>query len=555
MSVYSSHINTPLKYSTSILVSCVLSFFFLSPLKAQDSPYHIDNEVVYDFIDELANKDIIHINSAVKPYSRKQIALFLAEAQKADHLTPRQRQEIAFYLKDFNKELIPHKNFDKRFDVFYYSDSTFKLSANLIFGGRGYNNQNGFEQHRWNGAQFVGYMGTHLSFYGSLRDNYESNAIGSPTKLTQHPGAVYKLGADQKDYSEARGGLVYSWKTGNIGIVKDHFIWGNNHNGSNIFSGHTPSFAHLKFHLKPTQWLEINYLHGWLASEVVDSAASYSLFNDTRRVYTNKFIAANLITIEPWKKLHFSVGNSIIYSDGNVNATYLIPILFYKSADHSYNGSKNSAGHNTQMFFDISSRQIKNTHIYTSIFIDEISISNMFNKDKHSNFVSMKLGTRLTDLLPNVSLTAEYTRTNPFTYTHFIPSLTYESNHYTLGHYLKDNADEIFLAARYKPIRGLDIQLSYTHIRKGMDNQKILEESGAIENLWGDGRTGYSFLETVRYKKNALKLKVLYQIINDAYVYAEIESYHISGEDMEIYTPTPYLNDNKMIIWGLNFGF
>lgn len=398
-------------------------------------------------------------------------------------------------------------------------------------------------------------MGSKLSFYGSLRDNYESEAIGSPTNLTQHPGAVYKLGADKKDYSEARGGLVYSWNTGSIGIVKDHFIWGNNYNGSNIFSGHTPSFAHLKLHLKPTQWLEINYLHGWLASEVVDSAASYSLLNDTRRVYANKFIAANLITIQPWKKLHLSIGNSIIYSDGNVNATYLIPILFYKSADHSYNGSKNSAGHNTQMFFDISSRQIKNTHLYTSIFIDEISVSNMFNKDEHSNFISIKLGARVTDLLPNISLTAEYTRTNPFTYTHFIPSLTYESNHYTLGHYLKDNADEVFLAARYKPIRGLDIQLSYTHSRKGKDNQKILEESGAIENLWGDGRTGYSFMETVRYKKNAVKLKALYQIINDAYLYAEIESYHISGEDMETYTPLPYLNDNKMIIFGLNFGF
>ncbi|WP_430935813.1 hypothetical protein [Saccharicrinis sp. 156] len=551
----SSHIKTMIIRPKTLLFYTVLSLFFFQALNGQSNPYHLDNEAVYDFIDELANKGTINVNSCVKPYSRKQIALFLSEAGNNNKLTSRQKEEVGFYLKDFNKELYSNKDFNKRFDVFYYSDTTFKLSVNAIFGGRGYANSNGFEQHRWNGARFFGYVGQNLAFYGSLRDNYESDTFGSPEYLTQHRGAVYKLGADKKDYSEARGGLVYSWKTGNIGVVKDHFTWGNNYNGSNIFSGHTPSFAHIKFNLKPATWLEINYLHGWLASEVVDSAASYNLYNDTRRVYSNKFIAANLITVQPWKKLYFSIGNSIVYSDGDVNAAYLIPFLFYKSADHSYNGSRNSAGHNTQMFFDISSRNLKNTHLYASIFVDEISVSDMFNQEEHSNFVSLKLGARATDILPDLSLTAEYTRTNPFTYTHFIPSLTYESNRYTLGHYLRDNADEIFLSARYKPIRGLDIQLSYTYCRKGKDNQKILEESGAIENLWGDGRTGYSFMEDVKYKKGAIQLRVLYQIINDAYAYAEVENYHISGEDQELYTPPPYVGDNKMIVFGLNFGF
>ena len=524
-------------------------------IQAQHIPYHIDNEVVYDFIDELANKGVIDVNSCVKPYSRKQIALFLKKANESTLLTPRQKKEIEFYLKDFNKELLTGKDFNKRFDIFYYSDSTFKLSINGIFGGRAYNNANGFEQHRWNGAEFFGYLSKNLAFYGSLRDNYESEAIGGTTYLTQHRGAVYKLGADKKDYSEARGGLVYNWETGSIGLVKDHFTWGNNYNGSNIFSGHTPSFAQLKLKLKPVDWLEINYIHGWLASEVVDSSASYNLYNDTRRVYANKYLASNLFTIKPWKKLYFSFGNSIIYSDGDFNPAYLVPFLFYKSVDHSYNGSKNSAGHNTQMFFDISSRQIKNIHLYTSVFIDEIAISEMFDKENHSNFVSLKFGTKVTDLLPNLSTTFEYTRTNPFTYTHFIPSLTYESNQYTLGHYLKDNAEEIFLSARYKPVRGLDIELSYTHCRKGKDNQKILEENDEIVNLWGDGRQGYSFISETRYKKSSIKLKAIYQIINDAYFFAEVERYNISGEEADIYTPLPYLSDSKMIVLGLNFGF
>lgn len=537
-----------------LLCFFLFAIFSSGSISAQQVPYHIDNEIVYDFIDELANKGVINLNSSIKPYSRMQIAQFLAQAEKSTELSTRQKQELAFYLKDFNKELHSYKDFKKRFDVFYYGDSTFKFSANVILGGRAYLNSNGFEQQRWNGAQFFASMGNTLALYGSLRDNYESTPLANPQYLTQHRGAVYKK-TNNKDYSEARGGIVYSWRTGSIGLVKDHFTWGNNYNGANIFAGNTPSFAHIKLNLKPVKWLEFNYLHGWLASEVVDSSASYNLYNDTRRVFANKYIASNLITVQPWNRLYFSFGNSIIYSDGNINAAYLIPFLFYKSVDHTYNGSKNSAGHNTQMFLDLSSRQIKNTHLYTGIFIDEISISNMFSADEHSNFISFKMGARVTDVLPNLSVTVEYTHTKPFAYTHFIPSLTYESNHYTLGHYLKDNADELYLSARYKPLRGLDIELSYTHFRKGEDHQKTLEETGAIENLWGDGRTGYAFMKNVRYNKSAIKLKAQYQIINDAYIYTELETYTLDGTDTQLYTPAPYLNDDMMLVLGLNFGF
>ncbi len=535
-----------------IITSTTLIF---NPCKSQNIPYCIDNEVLYDFLDELANKNIIQVNSFVKPYSRKQIATFLQLAKQNTALSRRQKNEVDFYLKDFNKELKSDNQFKKRFDIFYYADTVFKLSLNGIAGGRGYSNSNGFEYHRWNGAQFFGYIGKSIAFYGSLRDNYESKVLGGPEHLVQHRGGVYKLGTEKKDYSEARGGITYSWKSGSIGVVKDYITWGNNYNGSNILSGRSPSFAQIKFNIKPIKWLELNYFHGWLASEVVDSSASYNLYNDIRRVYSNKYIAANVITIQPWQQLQFSLGNSIIYSDGDLNPAFLIPFLFYKSVDHSNNGSRNSAGHNTQMFFDISSRQIKNVHLYSSVFIDEISISNFFDKKEHSNFISFKIGTRITDIIPNASFTLEYTRSNPFTYTHFIPSLTFESNHYSLGHYLKDNADDLFLSIRYKPLRGLDIQLSYNYIRKGRDNQKMLEESDEIENLWGDERKGYSFMNENRFKRSSVKCKVMYQIINDAFLFTEIERYDLSGKDAEVYSPTPYFNDNKMIVFGANFGF
>ncbi len=521
---------------------------------AQVVPYGTDNNELYNFIDELANIGYIEVNSAVKPYSRMQIANML-QSVNPEKLNKRQQDELNFYLKDFNKEIYSNKKFDKRFDLFYYADSTFKLSANIILGGRGFYNSNGFEHHRWNGGKFFGYIGKHIGFYGYLCDNYESTIMGTPKHITKHNGAVYKLGSNKKDYSDTRGGISYSWKTGSISLIKDKFIWGNNYNGANIFSAQNPSIAHFKFHLKPINWLDINYMHGWLASEIIDKNRSYELYEDTRVVYKNKFIAASIFTVTPWKKIHVSLGNSIIYSDGNVNPVFFIPFVFYKSADHTYNGSHNASGYNTQMFFDFNCRKINKTHLYTSVFIDELSIKNAFNKDKQSNFISLKIGTKVSNIINNFSVTCEYTRNNPFVYTHFIPSLKFTSNNYNMGSYLHDNSDEIFFAIGYKPIKGLNIELSYTGIRKGANVEEELEKNNKITALWKDERKGTPFMEEVRYSRNSFKLKATYQIINDAYFFIEAEKYNLSGDDINIYSPAMYINDNKMLSFGVNFGF
>ena len=68
-----------------------------------------------------------------------------------------------------------------------------------------------------------------------------------------------------------QGGVTYSWKWGNAGLVKDNLQWGNNYNGANIFGGNNPTFVQLRLHISPVKWFDFNYFHGWLNSMVVDS--------------------------------------------------------------------------------------------------------------------------------------------------------------------------------------------------------------------------------------------------------------------------------------------
>lgn len=534
----------------------ILILLFLSfTLTAQEVYYHTSNRDIYEFLDEFANLDIIELNTVVKPYSRVFIADKLKEIQESDYaLNKRQQAELDFYLKDFNKELKPtynrkNKNFDKRFDILYYKDSLFTFSVNAILGAEYFMNDSGSFYHRWNGAEAFAYVGDHWGFYASLRDNHESEILTREDYLTQRMGANYKGNDGGGDFSEMRGGLTYSWNWGSFGMVKDHFEWGNNYNGASIFSGRTPSFAHIKLNLKPVDWFEFNWVHGWLVSEVIDSASTMVFTNaygtDSREQMFNKYLAANLFTFKPFKNFYISAGNSVIYSADGPQLEYLIPVMFYKSVDHTYNATDKSGrnvGQNSQMFFDLSSRNIKKVHLSATLFIDELSTSRVTN-DTIWNFWSIKTSMRISDLIPNTFITAEYTKSMPLTYKHNIPTTTFESNGYNLGHYLMDNSQEIYVSAMVKPFRTLSIKLSYLHAQKGKDYDDL-----------GGSRLGNPFMDTVEWENKSIVFRASYQVINDGYVFLNYVYNNISG-DLNKYTSPMFHGKQSTISLGANFGF
>jgi hypothetical protein len=505
---------------------------------------------LYDFLDELANDKIISLNSCIKPYSREFIAqqLQIASSRK-ESLTERQIRALDFYLKDFNKELNIGRNFKKRFDLLYYSDSLFKISIDPILGGQGWINDNGINYHRWYGAEAFAYIGNHFAAYASLRDNHEDKIISDTGFLNTRYGAAIKLGSN--DYSEMRGGITMKWKWGTFGMVKDHIEWGDNYQYPNIISSKAPSFAQIKLQLRPVKWFEFNYFHGWLVSDVVDSSRSYNYNGVQRNVFHSKYMAANMFTFMPWKGFGFSFGNSIIYSDIGVHPAYLIPVFFYKSVDHTYNNVTNEAGQNSQLFFNISCRLIPKFHLYYSMFLDELSFSRMLDPNKQSNHWSMKGGIRISNLIPNIIITGEYTRTNPLAYRNDNLTTLYTSNNYSLGHFLKDNADNLYLALDFKPFRGFHIKIWYEKIRKGPEYPYIrkTDPQTGIPLVWGR-----KFMKSVVWGQSNYGVSLQYQLINDLYFFVENVQTKSSGKE-ELYVPAYFQNSPLTFSAGFNYGF
>ena len=568
-----------------LITLTILSTLYLA---AQDIPEHISYTRIYDFLDELATDDVIELNSVAKPYSRSFIAEKLVEAESNKSLNLRQRKELKFFKNEFALELkrLPDNILEIRTKTstlallqpaYNYRDTVFSARITPILGMHVTVNGNGAFTKRWFGADLQTMIGKNLSVYGSLRDlsidaswlkNMPVSAalLARPTYLNDYPGYEYKESALGGDFSDSRGGIKYAWNWGSVGLVKDNVVWGDNYHGSNILSGRTPSFPMLTLHLKPVSWFEMQYIHGWLVSNVLDSTRYY-IDNTGAKEYrmANKFIAANLFTFTPIRNLNVSVGNSIIYAEPNVQAAYLIPIAFYKSEDHTLTKGLGLENQNSQVFMNISSRNIKHLHLFTSIYADEISFSRFLPSSKERNPISYKVGANLSNYpVENLSLVAEYTNTNIINYKHSVPALTWSSNGYNLGSYLGDNSTELFLAARYKPIQGVDVNLSYTNAKHG--NEYIYDRR-AVDNIISQPSLG-----DITWSNTSLALDLHVEIINNVYAFAnltysdmkgyDLTSTKIIGEDrrtaqgyLDLFTPKYLQGKNTTLSFGMSFGF
>lgn len=437
-----------------------------------------------EYLDELNNLKILNNTFLTQPISRQQVAEILISIDR-DRLNQRQKDELQFYLQVFSKDLKrdtlrPQGGFKisspfgglkrlKQPDMVYWKSGQTSLTLNPIAGMAYMSNENGVNWQRRIGGDFQVNVGR-IGIYGNVRDVYELKPIAFDSMATPKEGALYKRNPDgSAEFSESRGGVTYSFNGGYVGLIRDHVRWGYGHYGSNILDINTVPFAQLKLHLSPTEWFKFDYLHGSLQSDVMDSSTISNVNGVTTFDYHNKYIVSNMFSLRPWKPLWVSFGNSIIYSKRNPEPTFFVPVMFYKSADHYLNGRKNNAGGNAQMFAAISFRPFKKVHLYSTGFVDEISLRRAMDPDLHSNWFSVKSGMRLSNLLPNMIITLEHLRTNAMVYKHYIETTDYTNAGYNMGHYLRDNAREIIAGIDFKPLWWLQLHGRYTFAEKAKD--------------------------------------------------------------------------------------
>ena len=564
---------------TIVLLICMMLGVMHS--MAQHIPVPLTQTKLYDYLDELASDGVISIQTAIRPYTRDQVAHMLLMAQDADSLLNiRQKKELAYYLNEFALECdtmvnnyvqyTDHATYnlsvaDPQFS-FMTRDKNFKLRLRPILGMNIIAGHKGAILQRWYGAELQMDIAKHLSIWGSLRDySWSGNWLNEqyfPTDNERRNGARIHYGASQAqpalspitgvqykeasyggDFSDSKGGIsLYSW-WGSISLQRENIRWGDAYYASNILSGRAPAAPMLSLQLTPCKWFQFDYFHDWLVSNVVDSTYYY-LENTTAGTVLdkeyrpmNKFMAANMFTFTPIKHLSFSVGNSIIYSEKTIQAAYLIPIAFYKSLDHLLTKGVATQNQNSQLFGSISIRPVEHLHLYGSMYVDEFKVSRMKPSNKEYNPISYLVGFNWSGWpIKGLSLKGEFVRTHIACYSHSIDALTWETNSFNMGHYMGDNAQSIYGELAYRPMRGMLLKLSYRNdmkynsyaylrVHRNENNQKVNESAGISNTI------AQKPFDKCIYRNDELRLDGFYEVHPNTFLTLSFGYNHARGYD------------------------
>ena len=492
------------------------------------------NSEVHPFLYRMAQKGFIEYNDLIKPINRVNVLNVLNILKlKYSTLSIVEKKELNFYLQEYtrpSKEQISlfKKDQNKRWRAGAIVANDFEFYIDPLLGINNFSGTNKNIRQLSNGFELWGTAGKNknLGYQVYYRDYTETGNINNNFREESATRGNILIGAksDNKiNYTDIRANINYSFKKGNISFGKDNLIWGYGENSNIVLSNKAPSYPYLRLDYKPLQWLNFNYTHAWLNSNITDSSLSYftntgRIDNDFRLVFVQKYLATHSIEVQAMKGLNIAVGESIVYSD-KMDPGFLIPINLFKFYDNNRSNYLIEAGSNGQYFLSVSSRnQIKNTHLYSTLFIDEIKVSSIFKKTESRNQLGYNLGGSITDIIiPYLSLGAEYTRVNPFVYSNLIPAQTYSSYKYSLGDWMGNNFDRTILFAKYTPIAKLKLVARYQKIRKG--------GSGTIYQQYAV-QPQPSFLSDYIKNRSDIFLQARYEYINNIYLTSSLTLMH-----------------------------
>jgi hypothetical protein len=473
-----------------IFINFLIVLNFFNQLQAQiNEP---QTKEVYNYLYRMAAKGLIQWNDIVLPLDRHAIAdaLVVLKSESMSKLSYIERKELDFYITEYYYDIhllnssylnndkihIFQKDESGRFRTIASGNKQMQLFVDPVVGYDYIHYNNNHNLTTYGGFRMWGMIGKHFGYNVFFRDVTESgDSLNANKYFTPDQGIVNtSRNPNQLNYSNLNFNLGYRWKNGIVSVGKDNLNWGYGESGKIVLSSKAPSFFYLRLHYEPFKWLDFDYFNGWLNSDVIDSSRSYATGTNTaggyREIFRSKYIASHSLTFKTIKGLNFSIGESMVYSD-KLDVGYLIPINFFKAYDQYVSSYSLNGGSNGQIFAQISSRnQIKNTHLYATLFVDEIRLSKIFDRVQNRNQIAYTLGANKTDVfIKYLTIGGEYTRIRGGVYNNIIPAQTYTNNSYSLGDWMGQNADRIYLYINYTPLPRLKTSIWYQYARKGSD--------------------------------------------------------------------------------------
>lgn len=447
------------RFFQTILFIAILTFF-LFPAKGfsqtlKNVPY--DNPV-YLFLDKAYAKSWIRVLHTTRPYTEKKVYELLKEVESTYKSSPEKFLPLDIKELELNLKRIQ----GDKFSLLKTGSDKFSLGINLS----PYITSN-VSTGKLDGTATASVVGADISldvtaskylYLGLIADVYLILETGegspysrfTPTHYADFNMMTYNITGGGDDFNHlqtrAHGDTEFSIRMNQLNqmtidavistitLGRNSLSWGPSNFANMALSSTSKPYEYITFDIPFGEKVYFTWMTGFLKDKTLRSE------DDGRKI-----ISAHRIEWQVVDWFMVSLYETVVY-ESKLELAYIIPFsLFYiaEVAQGDYD--------NKQAGIDFVFR-VPRTIIYFSFFVDDWNFGELFKASYFHNEMGITLGARHYDLLPGLTISAEYTYLNQWMYTHKM--VNKKRNNYThygspLGHVIPPNSHIIYIDFRY----------------------------------------------------------------------------------------------------------
>lgn len=412
---------------------------------------------IYDFLERMQTKGVILPQYNTYPYTRSEAAALLVQIQqKIDgqniNLTEAEIDRFEQFKGEFHEDLenqnIPVNAKYKERHFLTWTEDKNRAYADLLFEQKVIKQKGedaGTISHTTGGGFLRGRLTNHFGFYLFTYSTLRKGEHITEEHFDTSQGSPITLSGKNAYSDDASAYFMLQFPHLNIEFGRDEAQWGPGLQGNLMLSRHEAYFNMLRIGLQYKRF-QFTSIHGKL--------------NHTG---APKFLAAHRLELNicPW--LHIAGSELVIYGNRDIEPIYLNPLMPYHVAEHHLGDLDNNT-----MAFDMTVFPMHMHKLYMEFFLDDFTTSeNPFTY--YGNKWALLAGWHWAEPfgLADWDIEMEYTRIEPYVYTHNDTINIYEEYSRPLGHWLGPNSDDLNVQIGYLANRDLDCRINFDRTRHG----------------------------------------------------------------------------------------
>lgn len=328
--------------------------------------------------------------------------------------------------------------------------------------------------------------------------------------------AQYKFQYEQNNYDTFDGYLRYRPQGDWLGLMvgRNPVYMGFGFTDRLFLSNNTVPFDFLKLDLS-YKAVSYSFIYGSLRGDSLGKDL------DAKNITTHR------LDIKFADAFRMGFFESVVSANTPFSFTFLNPVSFLTSAElnkSSQPGQNND--NNAIMGIDMLITPLKSLALQGSLLVDDLEFSTLFKDNSGiTNKFAWQIGVLWENAftLPNLRLRTEYTKLDPFVYSHVSNKTQYTHWDLPLGHHLEPNSDEIAVGLDYDITSRIRMNFLYQFQRsangivKDSLGRVIVNYGGNIDNASGYSYSDPEFLKGNRINRSIFKANFSWQFLRQFY--------------------------------------